>query len=108
MPLRLVVDLYIVIAEAAFLVGQRTVDQCFQVFDGERFELENLRPRNERAVDVEKRIVRRRADESEVSAFDVGQENVLLRFVEMMDLVDEQNCFLTGGSNPICRRRERA
>src|SRR5207248_8507726 len=98
---RVVVDLNFVVSKAALFVGQRPIDQLFELINAERFELKNLRPRNERAVDVEKRIVSRRADQSQVSAFDIRQKNVLLRFIEMMDLVDEQNCFLSGSSDPV-------
>src|SRR5260370_36364071 len=103
MPASVLVDLDFVISEAAFLVGKRAVDQLFELFDAERLELKDLGPRDERTVDVKERIVRRRADESEISTFDVGQKNVLLCFVEMMDLVDEQNCFLSGSLKSIGR-----
>src|SRR4029077_2737474 len=96
MPARVLVDLDFVIAEAALLVGERAVDQLFELFDAERFELKHLGARNERTVNVKERIVSRRPNQPKISTFDVGQKNVLLRFVEMMDLVDEQNCFLSG------------
>src|ERR1700737_4876709 len=97
------VDLNVVIAETAFFVRQRAIDQLFEFVDAERFELENLRPGNKRAVYVEKRIVSRRADQSQVPTFDVGKKNVLLCLVEMMDLVDEQNRLLSGSAGAIGR-----
>ena len=106
MPARVVVDLNLVVSETAFVVSQRAIDQLFEFVDAERFELKNLRPRHERAVDIEKRIVSRRADQSQISAFDIGKENVLLRFVEMVDLVDEQNRLLPGGAGAIGRARD--
>src|SRR2546421_4238158 len=105
---RVVVDLNFVISETTFFVLQRAIDQSLELINAERFELKNLRPGNERAVDVEKWIVSRRADQSQVSAFDVGKQNVLLRFVEVMDLVDEQNCFLTRSPDSIRRGGVRA
>ena len=53
--------------------------------------MENLRTGSERGVDVEERIVRGRADEADDAAFDVGQQHVLLRFVEAVDFIDEQD-----------------
>ena len=64
---------------------------CSSSSTPKRLELENLRARDERAVDVKKRIVGRRADQAQISALHVGQQNVLLRFVEVMDLIDEQD-----------------
>ncbi len=95
------VDLDVVLAEAAFCVGESAVDQFFEMFDLERFELKNLRAGDERTVDVEERIVSRGADEAEVSAFDVGQEDILLRLVEVVDLVHEENRSLPGSANAI-------
>ncbi len=101
---RVGVHLHVVIAEAALGIGQGAIDQLFELLDLERFELENLGARDERAVDVEEWIVGGGADEAQVSALDVGQEDVLLRFVEVMDLVDEQDRFLAGGGEAILRR----
>src|SRR6266566_1499573 len=92
MPARVLVDLHVVISKAALLVGQCAIDQLFELFNAERFQAKNLRPRDERAVYIKKRIVSGRTDEAEISSFDIGQKNVLLRFVEMMDLVDKQDC----------------
>src|SRR5437763_277148 len=72
MPARVLVDLHVVITESAVLVGQSAINQLFQLVDAERFELENLRARNERAVDVEEWIVSGRANQSQLSAFDSG------------------------------------
>src|SRR6266478_777119 len=103
MPARVLVDLDVVISEAAFFVGQRAIDQVFELLDAERFELKNLRTRDKRAVYIKEWIVRGRADEAEISGFDVGQKNVLLRFVEMMDLINEQDRLLSRSAKAICR-----
>ncbi len=42
------------------------------MFDAERLESEHLRARNERAVYVKERIVGGRADEAEISRFNIG------------------------------------
>jgi glutamate-5-semialdehyde dehydrogenase len=62
-----------------------------KALSGERSELENERAGNERAVDVEKGIHRGGADEPHGAAFHVGQQHVLLGFVEAVDFVDEKN-----------------
>ena len=98
---RVGVDLHFVIAEAALLVGEGAIDQLFELFDLERLELKNLGARNQRAVYVEKRVVGRGADQTQISALHIRQENVLLRLVEVMNFVDEQNRFLAGCSKPI-------
>src|SRR5580700_343835 len=85
----LLLDLNFVVPQTAFLVGQSAIDQLFQLLNPQRLELENLRARDERAIYIKERIVGRRADEPQISALDVRQEDVLLRFVEMMDLIDE-------------------
>src|SRR5213595_2141134 len=89
MPLRIVFHLYLVITKPTFLVGQGAIDQLFQLLDGERFELKNLRARNERTVDVKKGIVCGGADQTQISAFHIRQQNILLSFVEMMYFVDK-------------------
>src|SRR5438132_8632457 len=107
MPARVLVDLHVVISEAALFVGQRAIDQLFELLDAERFELKHLRARDERAIYIKERIVRSRADEAEISGFDVGQKNGLLRFVEMMDLIDKQNRLLSRSAESIrCRSDE--
>ncbi len=42
-------------------------------------------------IDLERRVLRRRADQHDVAGLDVGQERVLLRLVEAVDLVDEED-----------------
>ncbi len=73
----------------------------FQLFNAQRLELKNLRARDERAVYIKERIVGRRADEPQISALDVGQQDVLLRFVEMMDLIDEHDRLFSRRPNAI-------
>ena len=66
------------------------------MFDAERFKSKNLGSRNERAVYVKERIVSGGADQPNVSGLNIGQEDVLLRLIEMMDLVNEENGLLSG------------
>ena len=57
----------------------------------QRLQHEHAHARQQRAVDLERRILRRRADQRDRARFDVRQKRVLLRLVEAMDLVGEQN-----------------
>src|SRR5438477_13009523 len=98
----ILIDLNVGISEAAFLVGEHAIDQLTQLLDTERFELKNLGTRNERTIYIKKRVVSGRSDQPEISAFDVVEENILLRFVEVMDLVDEQDRLLTRRAEAIC------
>ena len=108
MTARILVHFDVVISKAALFIGQRAIDQLFELFDAERFESKNLRAGDQRAVHIKKRIVSGRANETEISGFYVGQQNVLLRFIKMMDLVDEQNRLLSGCPEAIRSRRDYA
>jgi hypothetical protein len=48
-----------------------------------------LRTADEWAVDVEEGVVRGGADEAQGAALDMRQEDVLLGFVEAMDLINK-------------------
>ena len=67
----------------------------------ERLELKDPAAADQRAVDGEERVLRRRADQDHDAFFDVGQQHVLLRLVEAVDLVDEQQRLVAGGRQPI-------
>ena len=101
MPSRVGIHLDPILAEAAFGIIQGAVDQFLQLLDPQRLELKNLRARNQRAVHIEKWVVGRGPNEAQISALHIWQENVLLRFVEVMNLVDEQDGLLAGRSKPI-------
>ena len=73
------------------LVRERTTHDHANFVLGERLERDDARARQQRGVHLERRVLRRRAEEDNVAVFDVRQDDVLLRFVETMDLVDEQN-----------------
>ena len=57
----------------------------------ERLEPEQRGPRHQRRVDLEVRVLGRRADEDDQAALDGRQQRVLLRLVEAVDLVEEQD-----------------
>ena len=64
----------------------------------ERLEDEHLRARQKRRIDLERRILGCRADEHDVACLDAREERVLLRLVEAVNLVDEQNRPPAGGA----------
>ena len=80
------------LAEPALLVGERAVEELAQIASSpSAFEPDHLAARQERGVDLERRVLGRRADERDRARLDVRQERVLLRLVEAMDLVEEQD-----------------
>jgi hypothetical protein len=77
--------------EAALRVRERAAEQRLEVGGGERLEHEDPRPRQERRVHLERRVLGGRADQRHRAALDVREEGVLLRAVETVDLVHEEN-----------------
>ena len=78
-------------AEAAVFVGEGSLHDGEEIVLGEGLEGEDLRAGDEGAVDVEEGVVGGGADEAEGAAFDVGEEDVLLSFVEAVDFVDKED-----------------
>ena len=68
----------------------------------ERLEDDDLAAGQERAVQLERRVLGRGADEDDVPGFDVREEDVLLGAVEPVDLVEKQDraLALTGAQTP--------
>ena len=60
------------------------------VFFAEFFQNEDLASGKQSGIQLERRILRRRADQNDAAFFHIGEERVLLRFVEAVHLVDEQ------------------
>jgi hypothetical protein len=89
------------IPETSLLVGNGPCYQLEEIVDRERLKLEDLRTRNQRAVDIEEWIVRCCADETQQPALNIGQQHVLLGFVETMNFVDEENGLLSGILQPV-------
>ena len=78
-------------AESALRIVQRAIDDRCHVLIGERVQHEDARAREERRVHFKRRVLGRRADHRHRSVLDIGQNRVLLPFVEAMDLVDEEH-----------------
>src|SRR3712207_9400271 len=57
----------------------------------ERAQHEDAHAREERPVDLERRVLGRRADERDRARLHVREESVLLRLVQPMDLVGEED-----------------
>src|SRR5262245_9092982 len=68
--------------------GQNSDDLVF----AQLIQYEDLKARKQSRVDLERRILGGRADQDDRPVFDVGQEGVLLRLVEAVDFVNEENC----------------
>ena len=58
---------------------------------GERGQFKDLRARVKRAVNEEQRVMGGCADKRDGAFLDMGQEHILLRLRETMNLIDEQN-----------------
>ncbi|MFM1943062.1 MAG: hypothetical protein RI897_2044 [Verrucomicrobiota bacterium] len=57
---------------------------------GEGLELEDLGAGDEGGVDEEEGVFGGGSDEADCTAFHVGQENILLGFIEAVDFIDEE------------------
>ena len=79
------------LAVAAFGIGERAVEKGGHVRGREGLELEHERPRREGGVHEHGGVVRRRADQHDRAVLHVGQQHVLLRLVEAVDFVDEED-----------------
>ena len=69
----------------------RAAQQRLDVLGGQRAQLQHLRPRQQRGVDREVRVLGRRADQRDQALLDRRQQRVLLGLVEAVDLVEEQD-----------------
>ena len=84
----------------AELVGPAAHDQR-ELLVGERHELVDLAPRQQRRVDLEVRVLRRRADQRQRPLLDRRQQRVLLGLVEAVDLVEEEDRPLAVGAETL-------
>src|SRR5581483_7343997 len=88
---RVVIDLHAERAEAALRVLQRVAQDALDVLRLELLQREDARAREQRADHFERWVLGRRADERNRAVLDERQDRVLLRLVESVDLVDEQD-----------------
>ena len=94
-------------AEAARLGRERAAQERDEVVVAERVEAEDLAAREQRRVHGERRVLGGRADEDDRPPLDVGKKRVLLRLVEAMNLVDEQDRALARGRPAASAPRRR-
>ena len=78
-------------AESALLIRQGLFQHARDGGRRKRLESKEMTARKQRRVHVKTRIVRRRADQPHVAFFHVRQQQILLGFVEAVNLVDEQH-----------------
>ena len=78
-------------AEAALFVFQSPPQERRDLLFGQRFKHVDTATREQRGDDFEGRILGRRADQPDGAALHVGQKRILLRLVEAVNLVDEEN-----------------
>ena len=94
--------------ETAFLVGERPTHDRPDLVVRQRLEPPDAHPREQRGVHLEVRVLRRRADERDRAVLDVGEQRVLLRLVEPMDLVEEQHRARPVQGEPVLGLGDRA
>ena len=66
-------------------------DDLLDLVNIEWAQREDLHPRQQRRYDLEAGVFRGGADERERAVFDIRQEEILLRFVEAVDLVEKED-----------------
>ena len=89
---RVVVDRRVLVAEAAFVVGERAARRASRRSSSlERLEPEERAAREQRAGEREERVLGGRADEHEQPFLDEREQRVLLRAVEAVHLVEEED-----------------
>ncbi len=85
--------------------SKRTPQNLLDRVARQRLEHEDLRAREQRRVDLERRVLGGRADQHDVARLHARQEGILLCLVEAMDLVHEDDRAAAGAAPPILRRR---
>src|SRR5579862_6369151 len=68
---------------------QSPLEQTENLLLGQRLQHVNLGARKQRRNYLERRVFRRGADQADVAALHVGKKSILLRFIEAVNLVDE-------------------
>ena len=88
---RVVVNLHVELAVAALGVGQGLARDGEEVVLRQRLELEDAAAADQRLVDLEVGVLGGRADQDHRAVLDPRQQRVLLRLVEAVDLVHEED-----------------
>ena len=94
-------------AQTAALILQGTLHNPRHILRGQGLQGEYPAPGQERRVDLKGRVFRGGADEYDRAVFHVGENHVLLRLVEPVNLVHEQDGRLPVKGPPFLRSRNR-
>src|SRR5438270_9868809 len=79
------------VSKAAIFLLQCTAEEENDLLFGEFLQDVNAGARKQRGDDLERRILGGRADQADASLLDMREECILLRFIESVDLVDEDD-----------------
>ena len=89
------------VGDAALGLGERAVQEDAQVRGLEDAQLVDLGAREQGGVDLEVGVLRGCSDQGHKALLHGRQERVLLRLVEAVDLVEEEDRRLVGGAPPL-------
>src|SRR4029079_3546077 len=89
---RLVVHPGLKRAEPTLAVGERAAENGLELPGVERLQDDHAAAREQRRVDLERRVLGGGPDQGHVAGLDMAEERVLLRLVIAMDLVYEEYC----------------
>jgi len=89
------------VAQPAFRVRQGPLEQLQQLRFGQRPQLKDLGAGDQRGVDEKEGVMRRGADQPHDAGLDIRQEHILLRLVEAMDFINEQDRGLVFVGEPV-------
>jgi hypothetical protein len=103
---RIIGELHVELAVPALRVRQRLPRDREQVGLGQRLELEDAAAADEGLVDLEVGVLGGRADEDNGAVLDPRQQRVLLRLVEAVDLVHEEDGALAELAAALLRLRD--
>ncbi len=101
-----IVNLHVELAVPAFGIRQRLARDGEEVILGQRLELEDAGAADQRLVDLEIGVLGGGADEDHGAVFHPRQQRVLLRLVEPMNLIHEQDGALAELTAPLLRGRD--
>ena len=90
-------------ASPSLSLRDRAGEHRLELLDAQLLQRVDAQPREQRAVDLERRVLGRRADQRHEPLLDRRQQRVLLGLVEAVDLVEEQDRGCAAGLAPVAR-----
>src|SRR5690606_2570231 len=88
-------------AQPPLLIPKGALQEEDQLLLRQGDQLKHPRAGQERRVDLEGGVLRRRSDQDDSAVLYIGEKGILLGFVEAVNFVDEQNGSLTVHSQPF-------